>query len=264
MFRSGDDEMRAAAQMVGEFLDRSGRDNGVAAGGDHQERLPDLRRIIHRAKLVHRLEGRIRPRHCGRREPQRGIFLEDRRVAGEPHGVRGEGIVDEVGRACQIAPAARHITSAHTQEPHGPQQRARWKRGAAARQVDHRRRQHDAIEPALAGMRDADQHRATHRVCQREVRRRAVRHHHLFDESLNVEFVVGEAPHVTLAPIAQLVLGMALPAPVDGSHREAAVAQIAHGLEILFDLFAASGEYAHRALASGRRRPARKAQADPV
>src|SRR3954470_20569079 len=53
---------------------------------------------------------------------------------------------------------------------------------------------------------------------------------------------------------------MALPAPVDRRHREAAVAQVAHGLEIFLDRFAAPLEDAHRALASRRRRPARKAQ----
>src|SRR6202166_4959263 len=51
-----------------------------------------------------------------------------------------------------------------------------------------------------------------------------------------------------------------LPAPVDHRHRETAVAQVAHGLEIFLDLLAAPGEDANRALAAGRRRPARKAQ----
>ena len=53
---------------------------------------------------------------------------------------------------------------------------------------------------------------------------------------------------------------MALPAPVDHGHRKAAVAQVAHRLEIFLDLLAAAGEDADRALAARRRRPARKAQ----
>src|SRR5436309_3064329 len=53
---------------------------------------------------------------------------------------------------------------------------------------------------------------------------------------------------------------MALAAPVDHRHRKTAVAQVAHGLEIFFDLLAAPGEDADRALAARRRRPAREAQ----
>src|SRR6185295_15495673 len=53
---------------------------------------------------------------------------------------------------------------------------------------------------------------------------------------------------------------MALPAPVDHRHRKAAIAQVAHGLEIFFDLLGAAGENADGALAARRRRPARKAQ----
>ncbi len=54
--------------------------------------------------------------------------------------------------------------------------------------------------------------------------------------------------------------GAALPAPVDRGDGEAARAQFAHGLEIFLDEFGAALEQAHRALAAGRRMPARKAQ----
>src|SRR5260370_29497615 len=53
---------------------------------------------------------------------------------------------------------------------------------------------------------------------------------------------------------------MALAAPVDHRDRKAAVAQIAHRLEIFFDLLGTPGEDADGALAARRRRPARKAQ----
>ena len=45
---------------------------------------------------------------------------------------------------------------------------------------------------------------------------------------------------------------------------KAARAQVAHGLEIFLDEFGAALEQADRALAAGRRRPARKAQRDAV
>src|SRR5262249_23826358 len=66
--------------------------------------------------------------------------------------------------------------------------------------------------------------------------------------------------YVALAWVAQSPRGMALPAPIDHRNRKAAIAQVAHGLEIFLDLLAAPGEDANRALAAGRRRPARKAQ----
>ena len=93
---------------------------------------------------------------------------------------------------------------------------------------------------------------------QREVRWRAIRQHHLLHEGLDVDFEIGEIADITLARIAQAPRRMALPAPVDHRHREAAVAQVAHRFEIFFDLLAATGEDADRALAARRRRPARK------
>src|SRR3954468_12834273 len=57
---------------------------------------------------------------------------------------------------------------------------------------------------------------------------------------------------------------MPLATPVDHGHGKAAVAQVAHGLEIFFDLLAAPGEHAHRALAPRRRRPARETQLGAV
>ena len=109
-------------------------------------------------------------------------------------------------------------------------------------------------------MRDAQHHRAAHRMRQREMRRRAIRQHHLLHEGFDVDFEIGEIADIALARIAQAPRRMALPAPVDHRHRETAIAQVAHRLEIFFDLLAAAGEDADRALAVGRRRPARKAQ----
>ena len=40
--------------MIGELLDRRGRDHGVVAGGQHQDRLADFQRIVGGAKTVHR------------------------------------------------------------------------------------------------------------------------------------------------------------------------------------------------------------------
>src|SRR5215475_11353292 len=51
---------------------------------------------------------------------------------------------------------------------------------------------------------------------------------------------------------------MPLSTPVDRRNRKSAIAQIAHGLEIFFDVLAAPLEDAHGAFPIGRRRPARK------
>src|SRR6185437_10322948 len=126
--------------------------------------------------------------------------------------------------------------------------------------IDHRRGQHHAIEPALAGIGHAQQHRAAHRMRQRKERRRAVRQHHLPHEGLDVDFVIGKAPDIAFARIAQAARRMALPAPIEHRDRETAIAQIAHGLEIFFDRLAAPGEDTDRSLAPCRRRPTRKAQ----
>ncbi len=95
---------------------------------------------------------------------------------------------------------------------------------------------------------------------QREEGRRAIRQHHLLHEGFDVDLEIGEVADIALARVAQAARGMALAAPVDHRHREAAVAQVAHRLEILLDLLAAPGEDADRALAAWRRRPAREAQ----
>src|SRR5437899_784216 len=50
---AGDHQMRAGAQVISELLDRRGRDDGVVAGGEHQDRLADFRWIIRRAEAVH-------------------------------------------------------------------------------------------------------------------------------------------------------------------------------------------------------------------
>ncbi len=138
----------------------------------------------------------------------------------------------------QLVAAARNVAAALPGEPHQAQQRARQKRGAAAGKIDHRRRQHHAVEPALAGMRDAQHHRPAHRMRQREMRRRAIRQHHLLHEGFDVHLVIGEIADIALARIAQAPRRVALPAPVDHRHRKTAVAQVTHGLEIFFDLLA--------------------------
>ena len=95
---------------------------------------------------------------------------------------------------------------------------------------------------------------------QREMRRRAIRQHHLLHEGFDVDFVIGEIADIALARITQASRRMALPAPVDHGHRETAIAQVAHRLEIFLDLLAAPGEDADRALATRRRRPPREPQ----
>src|SRR3990170_7430596 len=99
---------------------------------------------------------------------------------------------------------------------------------------------------------------------QREKRRRTIRQHHLLHEGFDVDFEVSEIADIALARIAEPTRRMALAAPVNHRHRETAVAQVAHRLEIFLDLLAAAGEDADRALAARWRRPAREAQLGAV
>ena len=101
-------------------------------------------------------------------------------------------------------------------------------------------------------------------VRQGEKRRRAIRQHDLANKGIEIDVVAGKVPDIALARVAQRPIRQALPAPVERGHREAAGAQIAHGLEIFLDEFGAALEQAHGALAPRRRRKARKAQRDAV
>jgi hypothetical protein len=59
MLGAGNDQMRAGAQMINELLDRRRRNDAVIAGRQHQDRLADPRRIMHRAEGVQRWGGRL-------------------------------------------------------------------------------------------------------------------------------------------------------------------------------------------------------------
>ena len=97
-----------------------------------------------------------------------------------------------------------------------------------------------------------------------EERRRAIGQHDLLHEGFEVVLVVGEIADVTLARIGELALGAALPAPIERGDGKAARAQFAHRLEIFLDELGAALEDADRALAAGRRMPARETQAYAV
>jgi hypothetical protein len=99
---------------------------------------------------------------------------------------------------------------------------------------------------------------------QRKKRRRAVGQHDLTHEGVEIDVVAGEIPDIALARIAQRAIRQALPAPIQRGNREAAGAQIPHGLEIFLDELRPALKQADGALASRRRRPARKAQRNPV
>src|SRR5262249_40659175 len=104
----------------------------------------------------------------------------------------------------------------------------------------------------------------THGMGEREDRRRAVRQHDLVDESIEVDLILGEAAYVAFVWVAQRALRHPLAAPIERGYGKAARAQIAHGLEILLDEFGSPLKQANRSLATGRRRPARKAKRNAV
>ena len=111
-----------------------------------------------------------------------------------------------------------------------------------ADELDHRRGQHDAVEPLPPVLHRADQHRRAHRMAERVIRRRAVGQHDLLHEGFEVAVVFGEVVDVALARIRQRAVREPLPAPVEDRDREAARARVAHHLEIFLDEFRAARE----------------------
>ena len=217
------------------------------------------------AALAHRRPWRgtrHRPRPPSAAERQRRLGLENRGIAGVAHRIRGQDIADEgprldrrwcrrSGTYMEPKPASR--MHAHDQRPRSPSY-------VDAAERDQRRGQHHAVEPAVAAMGGADQNGGAGGMAERENRRRAIRQHDFAHEGFEIGVVFGEIAHIALAAVAQRAVGQALAAPIERRDRKAARAQIAHGLEIFFDPFAAALEDAHRAAAAGRRLPARKAQ----
>src|SRR5687767_15553162 len=77
--------------------------------------------------------------------------------------------------------------------------------------IDHRPGQHDAVEPALALMRRAEEHCGPHRVPEREQWRRAVRQHDLLHERFEITVVLRSEEHTSeLQSLAYLVCRLLL------------------------------------------------------
>ncbi len=125
MLGAGNDQMRAGAQMIGELLDRRRRNDAVVTGGQHQDRLADPRRIMHRAEGVHRAECAVRPGHGWGCDAQRRILLEDRRVARIADGIAGHGITDERHHPDQFVAAAGDVVGPLSREAQSSANKAR-------------------------------------------------------------------------------------------------------------------------------------------
>jgi hypothetical protein len=149
-------------------------------------------------------------------------------------------------------------------EPQRPHQHRRDRHHRDVDEPDHRRAQHHAVEPSVPVRRRPHQHRGTHRMPEREKRRRTVRQHDFLHEGFEIDVVLGKAAHMALAAVAQPPLGQALPAPIQGRHGKSARAQIADQLEILLDELGPALKNADGALAAGRRLPARIPERHPV
>src|ERR1700682_2353435 len=104
--------------------------------------------------------------------------------------------------------------------------------------------------PRVSG---AQKNGRAHGMGERKDRRGTIRKDNLMDESFQINLVLREVAHVTLAPIPQRPLGSSLAAPIERGHGKTAGAQVAHGFEIFLDELGASLEQTHRALAARRR-----------
>ena len=264
MLAAGENEMPAGQQIHPECFNRRGRDHFIAAGGDQQDRLADVTGVTGRGEPLHQAQRGIDPGYRRRTDAELRRLLQHRGVARVAHRIGGEHIADEILRAGGVGMSGRHIAGAAPQHAHEARQWPRHGREAARPQRDHRRGEHHAFEPAAAVMAGADADGGAHGMPEREDRRRAIGQHHLLHDGFKVGGVFGKIPHMTLVVVGQRTLRHALSAPIKRRHGEPARAQIAHGLEIFLDVFGAALQHDDRAFAPDRRRPARKAQADPV
>ena len=160
--------------------------------------------------------------------------------------------------------AGRHKGRAAADHAHEARQRSGDMGELVGPQRDHRRGEHDPFEPAAAMVAGGDDIGAAHRMAEREIGRRAIRQHHLRHEGVEVDGVLREVLDVALVVVGERALREALPAPVEGHDRETARAQIAHRLEIFFNVFGAALQDDDGAPAARRRLPAAKAQSHPV
>src|SRR6185437_2836132 len=80
------------------------------------------------------------------------------------------------------------------------------------------------------------------------IRAAAVGQHDLLEELLEVARIVAEAADIAALAVTQQAAGIALAAPVKDGDAEAAIGEIADGLEIFLDAFVAPGQQNHRAL----------------
>ena len=130
---------------------------------------------------------------------------------------------------------------------------------------DHRRREHDALEPEPRHRSHPQEHAAAHRVRQPDERRRAIGQHDILHEAGEVALVLPEAADVALARVGQHALRAALAAPVHRRHRKSAPAQVGDDLEVFLDELGAAAEQADRAPPRRARRiPAREPELGPV
>src|SRR5208282_2696050 len=104
--------MRAGAQERGEILDRGIRNDGVASGGDDEDRLADARREARLAQYAHGAERGVAPRHGRSAERERGLRLEDGRVAGIAYRIRRQDVADEGAQVEHAGIASWHIHAA--------------------------------------------------------------------------------------------------------------------------------------------------------
>ncbi len=122
-------------------------------------------------------------RHCARNAPGRRSGCCRQRAADRARPV-----------------TARYIHRAKAGKPQRPQRCA----PAVAIEVDegdayHRCREDDAVEPALAARRGAEQHGRAHGMAESENRRRAIRQHDLAHEGFEVGVEIGEVAHMAFA-----------------------------------------------------------------
>ncbi len=113
--------------------------------------------------------------------------------------------------------------------------------------IDHRRGQHGAVDDARVVVQIAQRAMSAHGMSQYEVGRRRFRPHDGFDEEMQVDQIVVEAPDMAFVTVREGPAGQALTAPVHGVNGEIPVQEIENRLDMFFDELAPSRQQDDRA-----------------
>ncbi len=255
----------AGLQPVGEARDGRDRNDMVVRADDDQDRRAGAARQFGVGQLARNAQRRVDPAYGWASDRKLRRSLDDRRIARVAARVGGEVVALEgLGHAGASRYAGR-IGGAQADRVGDLDDDARRRMPRPAGDLDHGRDEYEPFERRAPGIGLRQQHRARHRMGEREPGLRAEELQHLLAQRLQIALEHVEIVDMALVGVGQFARRKSLAAPVHGDDGKAALDEFADRLEIFLDELAPPGEDAdgpQRFLAERfrPRRPARDAQ----